>query len=80
MQTFFAESLYEHAFSRKTFEVQETEIGAVDVEVFRSELDINEAQTMSSDRLYDYFNKGELKVFFLIEIKSSNYRSSGSRC
>ncbi|XP_065663758.1 uncharacterized protein LOC100199415 [Hydra vulgaris] len=55
MQTFFAESMYEHGFSRKTFEIYETNEGVVFVDILYSDLDINEAQTMSPDSLYSYF-------------------------
>ena len=59
MQTYFAESLYEHGFPRKTFHFAEDKCGDVLVDIFHSQLKIDEMKNMKPNDLYNYFNQGK---------------------
>lgn len=60
LQTFTAESLYQHGLGRNTFRLEEDESGSPEVHVFTSKLTTSEALSMTGNQLYDTFSK-ELK-------------------
>ena len=72
MQTFFAESLFEHKFQRKTFRLLEEKDGSPLIQLFHSKLDICDVPEMTEGNLYDFFHKGKflitLDVFQQIEL------------
>ena len=62
MQTFFAESLSEHTFQRKTFRLLEEKDGSPLIQLFHSKLDICDVPEMTGGDLYDFFHKGKFLV------------------
>lgn len=62
MQTFFAESLFEHTFQRKTFRLLEEKDGSPLIQLFHSKLDICDVPGMTGVELYDFFHKGKFLV------------------
>ena len=59
LQTFTAESLYQHGLGHKTFRIEEDESFSPKVHIFTSKLMTSEALAMTGDQLYDTFHKGE---------------------
>ena len=59
LQTFTAESLYQHGLGRNTFRLEEDESGSPKVHVFTSKLTTSEALSMTGNQLYDTFSKGK---------------------
>ncbi|XP_068678882.1 uncharacterized protein [Montipora foliosa] len=57
LQTFTAESLFQHGLGRKTFRLEEDESGFPKVHIFTSKLTSSEALNMSGNQLYDTFSK-----------------------
>ena len=64
LQTFTAESLYQHGLGHKTFCIEEDESGAPKVHIFTSKLTSAEALSMTGDQLYNTFFKGNLIILF----------------
>ena len=62
MQTFFAESLFERTFQRKTFRLLEEKDGSPLIHLFHSKLDICDVPEMTGGDLYDFFHKGKFLV------------------
>lgn len=60
IQTYFAESLYDQGFKRKTFNYHEDEEKRPLVKIVNSDIDIEQIKEMTRDDLYDSFRK-ELK-------------------
>ena len=58
MQTYFAESLYENGFQRKTFHCKENDVGKIMVKIFHSKLKLSETKNMNPGDLYKYFHNG----------------------
>lgn len=59
LQSFTAESLYQHGLGHKTFRIEEDESGSPKVHIFTSKLTSSEALSMTGDQLYDTFSKGK---------------------
>lgn len=59
LQTFTAESLYQHGLGRNTFRLEEDESGSPKVHVFTSKLTTSGALSMTGNQLYDTFSKGK---------------------
>ena len=59
LQTFTAESLYQHGLGHKTFCIEEDDTGSPKVHIFTSKLKTCEALGMTGDQLYAFFNKGK---------------------
>lgn len=59
LQTFMAESLYQHGLGHHTFRLEEDEVGNPKVHVFNSKLTMSEALKMNGDQLYRAFLIGE---------------------
>ena len=59
LQSFTAESLYQHGLGHKTFRIEEDESGSPKVHIFTSKLSSSEALSMTGDQLYDIFCKGK---------------------
>lgn len=59
LQTFTAESLYQHGLGHKTFRIEEDESGSPKVNIFTSKLTTSEALSMTGDELYNTFSKGK---------------------
>ncbi|KAJ7378717.1 hypothetical protein OS493_021299 [Desmophyllum pertusum] len=66
LQTFTAESLYQHGLGHKTFRIEEDETCSPKVHIFTSKLMTCEALGMTGDQLYDTFSK-ELKCSSLYD-------------
>lgn len=66
LQTFTAESLYQHGLGHKTFCIEEDDTGSPKVHIFTSKLKTYEALGMTGDQLYAFFNK-ELKSSSLFD-------------
>lgn len=66
LQTFTAESLYQHGLGRQTFCIEEDDTGSPKVHIFTSKLKTCEALGMTGDQLYAFFNK-ELKSSSLFD-------------
>ena len=62
LQSFTAESLYQHGLGHKTFCIEEDESGSPKVHIFTSKLTSSEALSMTGDQLYDTFSKGKVKL------------------
>ena len=63
LQTFMAESLYQHGLGHHTFRLEEDEAGNPKVHVFTSKLTMSEALKMNGDQLYKAFLTGENCIF-----------------
>lgn len=59
LQTFTAESLYQHGLGHRTFRIEEDDTGSPKVHIFTTKLTTSEALGMTGDQLYDTFSKGE---------------------
>lgn len=59
LQTFTAESLYQHGLEHRTFRIEEDDTGSPKVHIFTTKLTTSEALGMTGDQLYDTFSKGE---------------------
>ena len=59
LQTFTAESLYQHGLGHRTFRIEEDDTGSPKVHVFTSKLMTCEALCMTGDQLYETFSKGK---------------------
>ena len=72
LQTFTAESLYQHGLGHKTFRIEEDESGSPKVHIFTSKLTSAEALSMTGDQLYNTFFKGiKHIVLFFVSLFSS---------
>ena len=72
LQTFTAESLYQHGLEHKTFRIEEDESGSPKVHIFTSKLTSTEALSMTGDQLYNTFFKGiKHIVLFFVSLFSS---------
>ena len=60
LQTFTAENLNAHGFGRKTFRLEEDENECVQVDIFKSKLEIETAHKMTGPELYEYFKEGKI--------------------
>ena len=59
LQTFMAESLYQHGMGHKTFRLEEDNSGSPKVHIFTSSLTTDEALKMTGDQLYQMFSEGK---------------------
>lgn len=66
LQTFTAESLYQHGLGHRTFRIEEDDTGSPKVHIFTSKLMTCEALCMTGDQLYETFSK-ELKFSSLYD-------------
>ena len=66
LQTFTAESLYQHGLGRRTFQIEKDDTGSPKVHIFTSKLTTCEALSMTGDQLYETFSKGKGKASYKI--------------
>ena len=67
LQTFTAESLYQHGLGHHTFRLEEDEMGSPKVHVFNSSLTMTEALKLNGDQLYREFSKGIVDIMHTVK-------------